>query len=93
MEEATDREMLVSAEDLKKLAQLEEDEEILPSPTPSQLAEFRTTMEAEGVKSTGAGPSSGGAVGKHRAVTTPIPMGGSAEKTRGQRSSARKKPY
>jgi hypothetical protein len=96
MEEATDGELLVSAEDLKKLAQLEEDEEILPSPTPSQLAEFRTTMEAEGVKSAGAGPSSGSAKGRRKTTpkaTTPIPMmpGGVARSTR--KNSPRNSPY
>jgi hypothetical protein len=75
-----------SEEDLKKIAQLE-NEESPSSPTPSQLAEW--AMVASGVKSAGGGPSSGGTGGKHK--TTPIPMGGAGKSRRG--NSPRNKPY
>lgn len=76
----------LSEEDLKKIAQLE-NEENPTSPTPSQLAEW--ALVASGVKSAGGGPSSGGTGGKHK--TTPIPMGGAAKGSR--RSSPRNRPY
>jgi hypothetical protein len=92
----------LSEEDLKKIAQLE-NEENPTSPTPSQLAEWGATMEADGVKPAGAGPSSGSARGSsgsargRRKTTpsapTPIPMaqGGVARNTR--KNSPRDKPY
>jgi hypothetical protein len=85
-----------SEADLAESAQLEEDEEILPSPTPSQLAEWGAAIEADGVKSAGAGPSSGSARGRSKttpSAPTPIPMapGGVARNTR--KNSPRDKPY
>ena len=85
-----------SEADLAEIAQLEKAEEILPSPTPSQLAEWGAAMEADGVKSAGAGPSSGSARGKRKttpSAPTPIPMaqGGVARNTR--KNSPRDKPY
>lgn len=85
-----------SEADLAEIAQLEEDEEILPSPTPSQIAEWRAAMEADGVKPAGAGPSSGSARGRRKttpSAPTPIPMapGGVARNTR--KNSPRDKPY
>jgi hypothetical protein len=85
-----------SEADLAESAQLEEDEEILPSPTPSQLAEWGAAIEADGVKSAGAGPSSGSARGRRKttpSAPTPIPMapGGVARNTR--KNSPRDKPY
>jgi hypothetical protein len=86
-----------SEADLAENAQLEEDEEILPSPTPSQLAEWGAAMEADGVKpAAGAGPSSGSARGRRKttpSAPTPIPMaqGGVARNTR--KNSPRDKPY
>jgi len=83
----------LSEEDLKKIAQLE-NEENPSSPTPSQLAEW--AMEASGVKSVEAGPSSGSARGRRKttpSAPTPIPMaaGGVARNTR--KNSPRDKPY
>jgi hypothetical protein len=94
-----------SKADLAEINRLEEDEEILPSPTPSQLAEWGAAMEADGVKPAGAGLSSGSARGSlssgsargRRKTTpsapTPIPMatGGVARNTR--KNSPRDKPY
>jgi len=85
-----------SKEDLAAIAQLEKDEEILPSPTPSELAKWGAVMEADGVKSAGAGPSSGSARGRRKttpSAPTPIPMapGGVARNTR--KNSPRDKPY
>jgi hypothetical protein len=76
-----------SKADLAEINRLEGDEVILPSPTPSQLAEW--ALVASGVKSAGGGPSSGGTGGKHK--TTPIPMGGAGKSRRG--NSPRNKPY
>jgi hypothetical protein len=85
-----------SKADLAEITRLEEDEEILPSPTPSQLAEWGAAMEADGVKPAGAGPSSGSARGRRKttpSAPTPIPMatGGVARNTR--KNSPRDKPY
>ena len=85
-----------SEAELAEIAQLEEGEEILPSPTPSQLAEWGAAMEADGVKPAGAGPSSGSARGRRKttpSAPTPIPMapGGVARNTR--KNSPRDKPY
>ena len=85
-----------SEADLVEIAQLEKAEEILPSPTPSQLAEWGAAMEADGVKAAGAGPSSGSAGGRRKttpSAPTPIQMapGGVARNTR--KNSPRDKPY
>ena len=85
-----------SEAELAEIAQLEKAEEILPSPTPSQLAEWGAVMEADGVKPAGAGPSSGSARGRRKttpSAPTPIPMaiGGVARNTR--KNSPRDKPY